>query len=604
MKSLLLLWQRTAADAGVQCRTSTIRDCKTIAERFEHEGQGLFTLALPEIGKEFEKALDLGQVTDDLLSLTGSRARFPLFLRNLFRLVFERSGVRLLDNPSPDAIQAIRQLTLMFGKVNLPCSDTRVTKAFESFVECEQSLRDAVYVPSSDNYRDLERISSMLFGDIFSAIDREVYNGEITPRHGPGATADKLTGNGKYQQREWTQRLETIFSAYENLIPNLRYSTSLDKLVWLDPGNERPVRVISVPKTMKTPRIIAIEPTCMQYMQQGLMERFVSYLESNEVGQTTNLVRDMVGFTDQTPNQNLAREGSLCGNLATLDLSEASDRVSIRLVQQIFMNYGHLLEAILATRSTRADVPGFGVLPLTKFASMGSALTFPIEECVFLSAIFYGIESKLNRHLTRKDIASFRGKVRVYGDDLVVPIEFVPAVVSALELFGFKVNHNKSFWTGRFRESCGKEYYDGHDVSIFRVRHLLPLQRTDVPELLSTISLRNQAYKQGYWGTARYLDEILEGLIPFPNVAETSAVQGRLTFLGYAEESFDPVLQRPMVRGVTVRTRIPLSMVEDEFALLKCLLKRGVDPYADVRHLERQGRPDTVGIKIRKTCPF
>nr|QDH86543.1 MAG: RNA-dependent RNA polymerase [Leviviridae sp.] len=598
MKSLLSLWQSIAADAAVQCRTSTIRDQQKIAERFEHEGQELFTLTLPEVGKEFERSLDLGRVTDDLLSLTGAKTRFPLFLRNLFLLVFDRSGVRLLDDPSIDAIQAIRQLTLAFGKVNLPCSDARVVKAFESFIECEQSLRDAIYVPSSEQYRDLERISSMLFGDVFSAIDREVYEGKIKPKHGPGATADKLMGNHKYRQGEWTLRLESIFSAFENLIPSYRYIHSLDELEWLDPDAERPVRVITVPKTMKTPRIIAIEPTCMQYMQQGLMEKFVDYLESD------SLVQDMIGFTDQTPNQRLACEGSLSGNLATLDLSEASDRVSIRLVQQIFMNYGHLSEAILATRSRRADVPGFGILPLAKFASMGSALTFPIEECVFLSAIFFGIESKLNRRLTRKDISSFRGKVRVYGDDIVVPIEFVLPVVDALELFGFKVNHNKSFWTGRYRESCGREYFDGHDVSIFRVRQLLPLHRADVPALISTVSLRNLAYKQGYWGTARYLDSILKGLIPFPNVAETSAVLGRHSVLGYSEDFYDPVLQRPLVKGAVVRTRIPLSLVEDEFALLKCFLKRGSNPYADERHLERQGRPDTVGIKIRKACPY
>jgi len=606
MKSLMLLWQRTAADAAVQCRTSALLDSKRVEKRFEHEGVSLLTLTLPAIGKAFESSLTEGRVTDDLLSLSGSKAGFPVFLQDFHRLVFERDGGRLLDNPSVDAIQAIRQLTLMFGKVLLPCSDTRQERAFSAFVECEQELHDAKFALGSSTLRDFERVSSMLFGDVFTAMDREVHDGNVIPKHGPGATADKLKGNLKYRQAEWTDRLEAIFPAMENLIPSPRYFRSLDEVQYLDPGSERPVKVVAVPKTLKTPRIIAIEPTCMQYMQQGLMHLFVNHLESEVVSgnMRPNLIQSMVGFTDQSPNQEMACEGSRYGNLATLDLSEASDRVSNLLVHRMLLNYGYLLEAVLATRSTNADVPGFGVIPLTKFASMGSALTFPIEECVFLTAVFLGLESKLGRRLTRSDVKKLRGKVRVYGDDIIIPVEIVPYVIETLELLGFKVNRHKSFWTGKFRESCGKEYFDGHDVSIFRVRRMFPSSRADVPELISLSSTRNLAYKHGYWKTAGYLDHILEGLIPYPNVLESSSVIGRQSVLGYSEEYFDPELQIPLVKGAVPWSLIPASQLDDEFALLKCLLKQGSDPFADERHLERQGRPDRVSMKIRRACPY
>jgi hypothetical protein len=597
LKSLMLLWQRMAADAAVQCCTSASLDLKRIKTRYEHEGIGVLTLSLPEIGKAFERSLSEGRVTDDLLSLTGSQARFPVFLRNFFLLVFERDGGLLLDNPSVTAIQAIRQLTLAFSKVLLPCSDTREERAFAAYVECEQSLKDTVLAISSENLRDLQRISSMLFRNVFTQIDRIVYEGGVVPRHGPGSTAEKLLGNKKFKQLEWTDRLESIFPAMENLIPSFRYHQSLDELKWLDPGSERPVRVVSVPKTLKTPRIIAIEPTCMQYMQQGLMELFVKYLESD------SLVQDMVGFTDQKPNQLLAQEGSLTGELATLDLSEASDRVSLRLVSSILHPWHSLFQAVLATRSTRADVPGHGIVPLFKFASMGSALTFPMEEIAFLAIIFYAVEQKLGRRLTFKDIASLKGRVRVYGDDLIVPTDIVPNVVSALNLFGFKVNRDKSHVTGRFRESCGKEYFDGHDVSIYRVRRLLPSRRSDAPEVISAVSLRNQAYWSGYWGVADYLDDFLRRLIPLPNVAKTSSVLGRQSVLGYSEDGFDKNLQRPKVKGMVVRTLIPASPLDDEWALLKFHLKRGREPYAS-DHLERQGRPWVVGITLRWACPF
>lgn len=592
MKKLMLLWQSIAADAAIQCRTSATHDINTVMGRFEHEGLGLLTLSLPEIGKAFERSLDQGQVTDVLLSLTGAKKGFPVFLQNFLQLVFERDGGLLLDNPSIPAIHAIRQLTLAFGKVNHTCSDARVAQAFTDYVKCEQELQDAKFDLSSETLRNFERISNMLFGDVFSKLDREIYNGNVIPKHGPGSTADRLSGNRKYEQLEWTDRLESIFPSSENLIPSFRYIQSLDGLKYLDPGAERPVRVITVPKTMKTPRIIAIEPTCMQYMQQGLMEIMVKFLESN------SLTQGMVGIEDQEPNQLMAQEGSITGDLATLDLSEASDRVSLRLVQSMLFNYGYLLEAVLATRSTRADVPGFGVIPLTKFASMGSALTFPMEVCVFLTTVFYGIEQKLGRRLTRSSIKEFRGRVRVYGDDIVVPTDFVPHVVSALNLFGFKVNHNKSFWTGKFRESCGKEYYDGHEISIFRVRQSLPSHRADAPGVVSCVSLRNQAYWSGYWGVARYLDKILEGMIPFPNVSQDSPVLGRETVLGYDQERFCENLHIPLVKGMVVRTRQPTSHLANEWALLKCLLYQGVEPL-DKHHLERQGRPDAVGIKLR-----
>jgi len=574
--------------------------------RFEHEGLGVLTLSLPEIGKAFERSLDQGQVTDDLLSLTGQKAGFPLFLRNFLQLVFNRDGGSLLDNPSVTATQAVRQLTLMFSKVDLPCSDAREVQAFTDFVKCEQELNDAIYEPDSRKYRKMARISSMLFGDVFAAIDSDIYNGNIVPKHGPGATADKLRGNAKYRQSEWTERLEACFPFLENGLPSPRYHSSLDEVEFLDPGTERPVKVISVPKTQKTPRIIAVEPTCMQYMQQGLMEKFVEYLERRPTKSMTNPAFGMVGFTSQELNQLMACEGSSSGELATLDLSEASDRVSVKLVQEILWDYPHLYEAVMATRSTRADVPGYGVLPLTKFASMGSALTFPIEEIVFLTTIFYAIEEELGERLTLGDIKSFRDRVRVYGDDIVIPTDLVPPVVRSLELFGFKVNRNKSFWTGKFRESCGKEYYDGHEVTIFRVRRLLPAHRHDAPGVISLIALRNQAFMTGYWGVAGYLDTIIEGdlKLPFPIVESTSPVLGRLSCLPYKEEREHEDYQHPLVRGVKVSTQIPASPLGDEYALLKWFLKRGVEPFFSPNHLERQGRPRVVGTKLGYGCPY
>jgi hypothetical protein len=339
-------------------------------------------------------------------------------------------------------------------------------------------------------------MSNLLFESMWTRVDRDVYYDHILPKHGPGAVADKLTSNGKYRNRLWTSRLQRVFPVDRYLIPNHHFTDVLDEVDILEPGAEIPVRVITVPKTLKTPRIIAIEPTCMQYTQQALLRSILEAFYRDE------LLSQLIGFDDQVPNQQLARQGSIDRRTATLDLSEASDRVSNQLVMRMTDRWPLLQEAIQASRSRRADVPGYGVVRLAKFASMGSALCFPMEAFVFTTLIFLGIQRSLNRPLTKKDIKSFLGSVRVYGDDLIVPVDHVHTIVNTLEHFGARVGADKSFWTGGFRESCGKEYFNGRDVSITRVRQVLPSTMADVTEVISTVSLRNQLYTSGYLRTA------------------------------------------------------------------------------------------------------
>jgi len=295
----------------------------------------------------------------------------------------------------------------------------------------------------------------------------------------------------------------------------------------------------------------------------------------------------------------MARDGSLSGALATLDLSEASDRVSNQLVRELTRYWPHLTDAVQATRSRRADVPGYGVQRLAKFASMGSALCFPMEAMVFLTIILRAISKELNTPVTREFIKGLEGRVRVYGDDIIVPVEYVQSVVHELQAFGLVVNMNKSFWTGRFRESCGKEYYGGSDVSIVRCRRMLPSQRRDVLEMVSLCSLRNQLYWAGLWRTCAYIDEKIREFIPFPIVEATSPGMGRHSVLSPQGEKECSDLQKPLVKAAVVSGQAPLNSLEGPGALLKYFLKRGEQPFADGNHLERSGRPQADYIKLR-----
>lgn len=598
MKSLIMLLSCVLADCGTRCHTSTTLDLKTVKSRIKHEGLSFLTITLSNFGKDFEKSLDQSATDPTLFAGFQLKGGLPLFLGGFLDLVFDRGTGRLLDIPSIDAISSIRQLTLMWSKIGIECTEKRTRAAINKYIQCEKEVKDNDAYRSESDDSDYRRIARVLYSGLLSSVDLLVYRGETRGKHGPGATADHLSGNGKYDNRTWTRRLDTYFPYGEYVLPSWRYHQQMECVNFLEPGAEIPVRVITVPKTLKTPRIIAIEPTHMQFVQQGLLEAIVSSIEKDDISSW------LINFSSQIPNQQLARIGSVGLKLATLDLSEASDRVSNQLVRGLLANHPHLAAGVDACRSRKADVPGHGVIRLAKFASMGSALCFPFESMVFSIIVFLGIERVLNRHLSRSDVKSFRGQVRIYGDDIIVPVRFVSSVIGVLEDFGFRVNTNKSFWTGKFRESCGKDYYDGHDVTVTKVRTMIPTKRKHVPEIVSTVSLRNQLFLRDYVTAVAYLDTLLEGLIPFPVVESTSSILGRLAHSPYVVEKWDRQLQRPLVRGVVVKADLPRSHLEGHAALMKFFLKRGDLPVFDRNHLERAGRPRFVDIKTRWGQPF
>ena len=604
MKSQMLYLQCLLNDLGRLCRTCTRRDHKTIVSRFEDEGFSFLTITLSNFCKDFEKSLDRGFVAHDTFLGFKRRGGLPVFLRGFLELIFDSNSGRLLDVPCHDAIFAIRQVTLAFGKVNLECAPKRVRRAYAKYVECDMDVRESDRRLDPLLREEFNRASLLLWSNAFSSADNRLYNEELRPSHSSGAVAERLSSNEKWRLSDWTERLDSVLPTEELLCPS--WSLSQERLQLLnirEPGDEIPLRIIDVPKTLKTPRIIAIEPAAHMFVQQGVLRILQEELYSDKVGH-------FIRWDSQLPNQEKALEGSLTGSLATLDLSEASDRVSNQLVRDMLCRHPHLFKVVDACRSRKADVPGHGVVRLAKFASMGSALCFPFEAMVFLTIVLVGIARELRRPVDRHLINEMLGLVRIYGDDIIVPVEYVHSVIGALESFGLKVNADKSFWNGKFRESCGKEYYDGHDVSVARVRSVFPTRRKDVTEIISTVSLRNQVYKLGLWETAGFLDSLLERLIPFPIVEESSPVLGRHSF-GFSERRviWDVNHHVPLVRGCVVSSRSPEDPLDDYGALLKCLTSlslrgNGDLPTTAVEHLERSGRPRSVSIKAGWHPPY
>lgn len=644
MKSLMRLLECVLADASTWCSTSTTRDFKTISRRVEHEGISFLTISLPSFCSGFERSLADGMVVPSLFLGFKKRGALPVFLRGLLERVFDASTGTLLEAPDVQAVYAVRQICLLFKKVLLDCSIERERKAYAGYLETDDSVRsfqESNYSSEANRFVDsgfsgslradrpvyessgsvllqgsasgfaprrvglddgclnsFRGISQLLWGSVLQHLSDRVDAGELTPKHGPGATADRISGNRKFAIRSWHSRLDIHFPADSYVVPNSGFLSELQEVDFIDPEQETPVRVISVPKTLKTPRIIAMEPLCMQYAQQSILGDLVRDLESHP------LTRGSVNFTDQTINQSLALSSSKDGSLATIDLKDASDRVSSLLVWDMLASVPSLREAIFACRSTRADVPGFGIHPIARFASMGSALCFPIEAMVFYTIVLSAIHRCTGFRLTPGSLSRAAKGVRVYGDDIIVPVEYVHIVKSELERFNLRVNVNKTFSTGKFRESCGLDAYDGVRITPVYVRRMLPTSRHNAEELISAVSLANQLYEAGYWRSCTYVRSIVERLANVPYVSKNSSVLGWHSYtIGYEYHKWDRNLHKWLVKGPVVATKLRRDLLEGHGALMKHFLKPAGKPYEDKEHLERYGRPIAVYTKQRWASP-
>lgn len=599
MKSLTSLWMVLAQDMGERCSVDTTRDYETVTSRTEKEGRSFLTITLPTFGKAFERWLEEGRV--DLHLVPGFRRRgcLPAFLSGFTELIFSSVDGSILSNPNIDSVLAIRQLCGVFGKMFLPATPERTLAAMKGYLDVEDEVRRSAANLSPESLLGLARVFDLLFGRVCADIDACIDQYGLLPKHSNGSTADKRMGNQKWMPLVWHERLEPYFPAVDFLLPNPRYYKALDSVNFVPMELERPVKVIDVPKTQKTPRIIAMEPVCMMYTQQAILGELKPRIERDQIASR------FTRFSQQEPNQVFARVGSRTGDLGTLDLSEASDRVSNDLVIHLFKKWSHLTGAIQACRSRQAVVRlGQDLVKhdLAKFASMGSALTFPIEAMVFTAIIFRGIEKDVGHELRKPDdLIEFSGQVSVYGDDLIVPTHHVRSVIHELESFGFKVNSSKSFWNGKFRESCGKDYYDGIDVSFVKFRAEWPGDRQDVEEVESLVSFFNQCKDAHYTRTTSFLREKLRKLLWgfFPRVSRTSAILGEYDDIEIDIIEMDSDTQQPLAKGWVVKPHIPENVIDDHWALLKWFLKEGEDPF-DRDHLQRSGRSSSVSIILRK----
>jgi len=598
---LLELLHNVYRDACSKCtaNSSDVRDLRTIGSRVENEGISFLTITLPSLGSDFERCLSLGELEPGTFRSFKKYLKAPAFLRGFFAQVFDVRTGRILNEPSVAAVEGIRQIAYTFKKIRLDCTIKRFNSAFDKFKQEEAALSchlDPRHVAS------FVKVSNSLWSVVF---ENGGFNSFTTlPKHGPGSTAESVNGNEKYRFRSWYDRLEPYFPLYHYAFSSESAygSEAAQDVSIISPEDELPVRVIGVPKTLKSPRIIAIEPVCMQYTQQAVSRFITNKLES------TLPTRGHINFTDQSVNREIALKSSLTQQYATVDLSAASDRVPLSLAMRMFDSDPVLQGAIFACRSRRAKLPSGEILHLNKFASMGSALCFPIEAMYFYTLC---VMSRLEQHslpTTFANICKMAKDVYVYGDDILVPTDEAVTIVEHLEKYYCKVNSSKSFWSGNFRESCGMDAFMGEEVTPTYVREMRPNNRQSSSALVSWVETSNLFYSKGYWKTSRYMLDMCQTILgELPVVGPDSAALGPVSFQPYVSaERYNRKYHVHEVKAWVASPVYRTDKLDGYGALLKFLSRQPgpPDPSCDVKHLERTARHGAVTLKRRWTRPY
>lgn len=565
------------------------RDIETFTNRVRAAGLPFLTVTLPSLGKALESSFqDEFVCPPDFKRRKGSI--YPVFLGRAIEAACKGDSV---------AVKAIRQLTLAFYKLEVPPDPIVVQASLDSFIAVDAELGSLNF-----DGNPIINKARALIGRVLCNIDPT----EIVPRHSNGATACRTEPPDKYYKRSYSQRLDDIYPYADHFfMSSTHVADEIGEIGLLHKTGETGMlapteelvhraRICVVPKDSRGPRIISCEPSELMYIQQGLKQLLYEGLETHP------LTKGYINFTDQTVNRRLAQRSSKDGSFATLDLKDASDRVSLSLVKLLFPENWY--ECFMACRSDSTVLPYGQEVVLNKFAPMGSACCFPVEALVFwavstAATMFTVLERPPDveglRVLKSGATSGYDvfASVYVYGDDIIVPTPVVDDVIDALSSVGFVINVRKSFREGPFRESCGGDYHLGVDCSILRLKK--PFDGSPESQI-AHYQFAQQFYER--YGRSWSLYETLVtlyGPIPFSNTRNQSCLQWGIEpcvnlKIGFRRRRYKR-FQRDEYRILTFSTPSSAKREPGWTELQKWSLERGV-----VRGEESEFFPKNKGL--------
>jgi len=532
------------------------RDFVTLQKRFENEGLGFLTKALPALDEALLIGLSTGRFACPLGFQRPKGRTIPKFLSGMFCKVFDPFTGILVESPDQGILKCLHGILRLFKKTQVSAEDEDYLhqKAVNEFYQCDERARRVIIPDRHDHL--IGRVCKILLHTLNS---KDIENGNY--KHGPGAVYEGYRANEKFSALcDAVRRDGNILHEYgiwgafgENQMPSQRqYSgpgvcpdsfaaspaslyglkSPSSERTWRSPardqqGSNAPersrnrrklsgdtfdndgasrssARLISVAKNSTSRRTITVEPMLNQFLQQGLGTLLRTSISECKV------LGNSIALTDQSKNQVLALEGSLYDNWATIDLKSASDLLSVSLVRSVFRHNAHFLERMMECRSPFVECAQQDTLSLGKFAGMGNALTFPVQSVCFAVICYAAILDQEGRMPTYWNLRRASRHVRVYGDDIIISKRYAHQCVAWLHDVGLKVNDKKSFLTGNFKESCGVDAWRGVDITPHYIKHLPDQTATSPNVLAGFIELSNHLWLDCLYSASAWLQEFVE----------------------------------------------------------------------------------------------
>jgi hypothetical protein len=428
---------------------------------------------------------------------------------------------RFVSSMDPKYLKYLRQLLLFCYKIEFEPQNEQLIAAQAAFEETEASndIWDLAHKSGQGPSEPLLASARQIVGKVIYRINWS----SILPSHGPGAVYPSCKTHEK-------SKFTTIYPSIEVKYPFADFFCAIpsfwDRYIWVHNGDltiseDIVSRLVAVPKDSRGPRLICVHPKESIWIQQGqrrLLERAITAKGSPCHGRIT--------FDDQTTNGKLALLSSKTREFVTLDLKEASDRITCSLVKSLFGDYAY--EWMSCARANKVRLLDDRVITLRKWAPMGNALCFPVQSLIFYALVRAGIRSRYGINCS---------DVYVFGDDILFPSKFYDGAVSALVCCGLVPNIQKTFRHGFFRESCGVDAFNGVDVTPHRLRKL---DFVTVSGAMSACTLAKALVQDGFRLTAdslyRYVSRY-HGLLPLSNNPDTQGI------FRYEAITFDKLLR-------------------------------------------------------------
>lgn len=503
------------AQSGVPFDDKTL---SVLSSRIEHEGISFVQVTLPLLGKALDRGLISGVFEAPASFSRLKNSALPKFLGSAFGRIFDTRGL-LRPDACVYTIGYVRQFLLLDSKLEIPYRQELNDLRMRKFCDQQLNLSFVAFPRSSPVVDEATRLITHIFSKFPSYYP--------VPQHGPGAVYEGYDRDEKWVFGTWPKKAERHFPYY------LYGALGLSDVVRNSPVRlvDSTTRACFVPKDFRGPRLISIEHTAMQYLQQGMMLKLYAYLK------TVPLLTASVRLEDQGVNRRAAAT-AWSESFATLDLSDASDTLSAVCVWNLFSGVPTLRRQLFSLRSDYVEFPQHKQR-LYAFSPMGSAICFPIETICFYSLALAC--AKVIYPSTRlRELASL---VKVFGDDIIVPMGPIQQLLShTLHSIGCKVNESKTCYLTPFRESCGGEWYADMDVTIIRNKHFRYTQDLVLADHPVLRSLQRKFFLRGYHNTASLLLQWCREIYPTVVLRPSDFSQKEeFDFAAYGSETDVPI---------------------------------------------------------------